>query len=640
MSDQATTNDHPPQGEESKAAVEAQVDVRQVMNNSESRSEQTPQLDEGGSGSLASRKQQPRVSSPLQSRGRKAAPASATNVQAGAVLEPTAPVLEPQTALPSVSPRSGPTIESENGGSDNVNSSQPRVEPNGAIEATSPGDGIASAAGSADAARGRSGDCGHVTTARPAYVGKEFAGRCKLFPKRDTILLPYQAKWVLDNGRLKAMEKARQIGLSWSTAYRLVSTTSLKDARYDDWVSSRDDLQARLLIQDCKNFASILAVAADDLGERVIDDGKHSAFVLRYANGHQTHSLSSNPDAQAGKRGRRVLDEFALHPDPRKLYAITYPGITWGGSMEIISTHRGSGNYFAELIGEIRHKGNPKGFSLHRVTLQDALDQGFLYKLQTKLPPEDPRQEMDESDYFNFIRAGCVDEESFQQEFCCVPADDAAAFLSYDLIAGCEYPLADLWAWTMEQLGAKDLELYLGIDVGRTADLTVFWLLQRVGDVMFTRLIHTFQGTPFSTQEEYLHLLMSLPGVRRACIDRTGIGHQFTERAQQRYGEYRVEAIVFTPAVKEELAYPVRAAFEDRTVRVPNDKFVRSDLRAIRKETTASGNVRFSADRGPGGHADRFWSLALALHAGKRAKSGPIYYSSVEPLEPNPRRSM
>jgi phage FluMu gp28-like protein len=118
-------------------------------------------------------------------------------------------------------------------------------------------------------------------------------------------------------------------------------------------------------------------IGAQDLGEQVIDDKKHSAYVLKMANSLRIHSMSSNPDAQAGKRGDRTLDEFALHPDPRKLYTIAQPGVTWGGAMEIFSTHRGSANFFNELIQECKHKGNPKGFSLHTVTLQDALDQGF-----------------------------------------------------------------------------------------------------------------------------------------------------------------------------------------------------------------------------------------------------------------------
>jgi phage FluMu gp28-like protein len=464
-------------------------------------------------------------------------------------------------------------------------------------------------------------------------VRREFLGRCKVFPKRDTLLLPYQARWVKDDSRMKLMEKGRQIGLSWSAAFRLVSTTSLAGARFDDWVSSRDDLQARLLIEDCKSFAAILEIGAEDLGERVVDEQKHSAYVLRYANGRQTHSLSSNADAQAGKRGRRVLDEFALQPDPRKLYSIAYHGITWGGNLEMISTHRGSANFFNELVQEVKHKGNPKGISLHTVTLQTALDDGFLFKLQSKLPPEDQRQLMDEGEYFSFIRAGCADEESFLQECMCVPADDNSAFLSYDLIAGCEYPLTDSWEMSLEALAQIPSPLYLGVDVGRDHDLTVMWLLEKTGGVFLTRAILEFRNTPFDQQEAALYAILRMQNLRRACIDRTGIGRQFTERAQQKFGEYRVEAVNFSGPVKEELAYPVRAAFEDRSLRIPNSKAIRADLRSIRKETTAAGNIRFTADRGKNGHADRFWGLALALHAGKDA-GGPAYLYVVQPQRP------
>ena len=448
-----------------------------------------------------------------------------------------------------------------------------------------------------------------------------FAGKAKRIPARDTLMLPYQVRFIRDTARLVLVEKARQIGFSWATAYKLVASTSLKDARNDDWVSSRDDLQARLLIEDCKNFANILHVAADDLGEKVVDQDKNSAYVLQYANGHRTHSLSSNPDAQAGKRGRRVLDEFCLHPDQRKLYAIAYPGITWGGSMEIISTHRGSNTLFNELVNEIKHKGNPKQISLHTVTLQAALEDGLLYRLQQKLPADDERQGMDEAAYFDFIRQGCPDEETFLQEFCCVPSDDNAAFLSYDLIQGCEYKPTDTW---QTDLADAKGQLYIGVDIGRDHDLTVLWVIERLGDTAHTRRVITLQNETFEAQESELYSILALPQVRRCCIDQTGMGRQFTERAQQRFGTYKVEGITFTGPVKEELAYPVRAAFEDRTVRIPSDPFLRADLRAIKKETTAAGNLRFTADRGKNGHAERFWALALALHAGKQTDGGAI----------------
>ncbi len=147
--------------------------------------------------------------------------------------------------------------------------------------------------------------------------GHHLMGRALIIPANpDAIFLPYQSRWITDNARLKLMEKGRQIGLSWSTAYATVSRTSLVAAKHDQWVSSRDDIQARLFLEDCKLWSGILDLAAQDLGEVALDpEGKHSAYVLRFANAKRIHSMSSNPDAQAGKRGSRVLDEFALHPD-------------------------------------------------------------------------------------------------------------------------------------------------------------------------------------------------------------------------------------------------------------------------------------------------------------------------------------
>ncbi len=470
--------------------------------------------------------------------------------------------------------------------------------------------------GSSGASPSQSGSAG---TLRPTLR----KGKAKCVPGANRLLLPYQAKWVADRSRLKIAEKSRQIGWTWAAAYDLVRKLSASGAVLDEWISSRDDLQAKLFIQDMKNWARVVSVGAEDLGEVVLDDKNQSAMTIRFATGCYAYSLSSNADAQAGKRGGRTLDEFALHRDPRNLYSIAYPGITWGGQLAIFSTHRGTANFFNELIQEIRHKGNPKGFSYHRVTLQDALEQGFLHRLQSKLPADDERQGMDEAAYFDFIKRGAADEESFLQEYMCIPGDDASAFLSYDLIAGCEYALSEPWERTLAELATMQ-DLFIGVDVGRKNDLTVMPVLHKVGGVYFTRKVVVMQRESFDAQEAALYELLELPGVRRCCIDETGIGMQFAERAQKRFGEHKVEAVRFSGPVKEELAYPVRAAFEDRSIRIPNDAATRKDLRGIRKEVTASGNIRFTADSGPDGHSDRFWAYALALHAGKSERPGVI----------------
>jgi len=453
-------------------------------------------------------------------------------------------------------------------------------------------------------------------------------GKAKILPPDpDALFLPYQEKWIKDKRRLKLMEKGRQIGLSWSTAYPTVERTAKKGARWDQWVSSRDEIQARLFLEDCKMWARMFDLVAQDMGEVVVNKlGNLTALKLSFATGKAIYSMSSNPDAQAGKRGGRVLDEFALLGDPRKMWSIAYPGLTWGGLLEVISTHRGSRNYFNILIREIIERDNPKKISHHRVTLEDALNQGFLYKLQKALPDDAEQQDMDEAEYFDFVKSGCADEESFMQEYMCVPGDDDMAFLEYDLIASCEYPENEKWEIKEPPKPETGSRFYAGLDIGRTRDLTVLWVLELLGDVLYTRAIITLKKMSKPDQEKVLWPW--LPGITRTCFDYTGLGIGWGDDAQKKFGEYKIELVNFNVRVKEELAYPVRGKMEDRKLRIPFDPDIRADLRAVTKETTAAGNVRFTAERTDKGHADRFWALALAIHAAS-APGGPVEYQTV-----------
>ena len=452
-------------------------------------------------------------------------------------------------------------------------------------------------------------------TVRPAYVPDSFRGACRIFPKpfadgREPFFLGYQQAWSKDEHIMLLAEKSRQIGWTWTSAHGLARRHAMAEYGLDTWGTSRDDMQAMLAVQDCKTFADILHAGARDLGQQVLDTRGSSGHILAFANGTKYYSLSSNPDAQAGKRGNRVGDEFALNTANRQLYAIMEPGVTWGGFIWLFSTHRGSANYFNQLLGEAREKGNPKDWHVYRVTLQDALECGFLYKLQSKLPAADRRQAMDEQAYFDFVRNKAADEETFLQEYMCVPSDDASAFISYDLYDGSKY--APGVAWETDISAAP--ELYMGVDVGRTRDLTVFWIIETVSGTDFTRRVVTMQNATFDAQEEVFYGFLQLPGMRRCCVDQTGIGRQFAERAIRRFGS-KVEGVIFSGPVKESLAYPLKAGLEDRTFKVPDDPKILSAFRSIRKETTSAGNIRFAGDRGVNGHADEFWAAALAKHA-------------------------
>jgi len=473
--------------------------------------------------------------------------------------------------------------------------------------------------------------------------------------REGNYFLPYQAKWIQDPSRRRLIEKSRQIGISLCTAYDLVKKISRKNSPFDAWVSSRDDLQARLFGADCVHWAKVLNLSLTPLACHILDaNGKVSAHVLPLGSGRSIYCLTSNPNAQAGKRGHRVFDEFALNPDNRLLYAVGDPGTLWGGGLDIISTHRGTGNYFNELVNEAKYKGNPKGFSLHRVTIEDACRQGLLGRLQDKwraANADDARLLWKDDDFLQAMRNQCADEETWQQEFLCVPGDDTAAFLSYDLMASCEYGVDGVDGVDAvdgvdgvdrvdrsdggdgaekaagRPLAACRSPLFAGVDIGREHDLTVIWVVERMEDVCFTRQVVCLEKATFAEQEERLYALLARPNLKRCCIDQTGLGRQFAERAAQRFGRHKVEGVTFTSAVKEDLAYSTRSAFEKKSVRIPADKWIRADLRSLRKEATASGNIRFTGERTRNGHADRFWALALALHAARQsaAPANKIY---------------
>lgn len=428
--------------------------------------------------------------------------------------------------------------------------------------------------------------------------------------RADKYFMPFQARWIQDQSRLKLVEKSRQIGFSYADSYDSVRKVAPKDARLDVWVSSRDETQAKLYLLYCKRWAKVLNHAAEDLGEVVIDSEKDlTAYVLRFANGRTINCVSANPDALAGKTGHVKIDEFALRKMDfqREAYAIGKPATQWGGQFTVISTHRGVGSLFNSIIKDIKERGNPMGWSLHSVPIQTAVEQGLVEKINAAAGEDESR-----ADFLARIRRECIDEEQWLQEYCCIPADESSAFITYDMIAACEDDSAPK---EFAYLAQCKNPLFIGFDVARTTHLSVMDVEELVGDVLWERQRIEMRGKSFAEQEEEFNKLMALPAVRRACIDSTGLGMQLAERAVKRWG-YRAEGVRFTGPVKEELAFPLRARHEDRTLRYARDEKLRADLRGIKKETTPAGNIRFVGEAADS-HCDRFWAKALALHAAK-----------------------
>src|SRR5207245_1029840 len=179
--------------------------------------------------------------------------------------------------------------------------------------------------------------------------------------------LPYQGRWAKDNSPLRICVKARQVGVSYVDGYDSVLKAAAKGGK-DVWIMSRDEIQSQQYFLNSKRWARVLGHAAKDHGEQIFTaaNGKPVRVrVLTFASGASIYALSSNPDAIVGKSGHVKLDEFALHRNQRTLYAVAKPVIQWGGTLSIISTHRGRGTVFNQIITDIKERGNPMGWSLH-----------------------------------------------------------------------------------------------------------------------------------------------------------------------------------------------------------------------------------------------------------------------------------
>lgn len=472
--------------------------------------------------------------------------------------------------------------------------------------------------------------------------------------------LPYQAEWIKDQSRFKVWEKSRRIGATYVQSYEDVKDAARQRNPIDTWFTSADQSAASEYIRYCAQWAKLYQIAAEDLGEIVIDSDKDiKAMTIEFATGKRVYALSSNPKGFRSKGGKVVIDEYAFHAQPEELWKAALPLITWGFPIRVLSTYNGKGNRYYRIVADAK-KGNK--WSLHTTTIVDAVNDGLAERILTaglvgrvsddldfvgmeqllidtqgsinevadlvfiRLLEQALNDRLDaktlkdnvvsmrmndheREEWLAELRDAAGDEETWQQEYLCNPVDEATAWLTWDLITSAEH----------EDAGKPELyeggNCYVGVDIGRRRDLTVIWVDELVGDVLTTREVIRMKNAKFADQDRELDRVFDFYNVKRCCMDQGGMGEKPVEDAKTRHGQYKVEGVIFTNAVKQDLATLGKQKFEDHLLRTPSDRAIRESHHAVRKTTTTAGNPRFDADRSELGHADEFWAHMLAIHA-------------------------
>ncbi|MFQ5646263.1 MAG: terminase large subunit domain-containing protein [bacterium] len=397
--------------------------------------------------------------------------------------------------------------------------------------------------------------------------------------------MPYQRRWLADKSRFKIALKARQIGFSFVIALEgVLDALSLKQKIIFLSASQR---QSQELLEKVYSHLRVFTLLAGE--DSLVENSSMNRSELLLPNGSVILSLPANPKTIRGFTGSIFLDEFAFHQNADEIYKAIMPTVTRGKNrLRIVSTPAGDQGMFYRLwTGN-----NP--YSKHRVDLDQAVRDGLKINREK-------------------LREAVPDQEIFAQEFECRFLSSAGSFIPEKLIQGC-----------LETEGnsfPSGGDCYVGVDIGRYRDLSVFYVVEEAGEIFFTREIVVLQNKPFEFQKQTIRELLACYSPRRTAVDSGGIGLQLAEELEREFPDI-VEKVTFTVSVKEAIAVNLKRCFESRSVRIPADRELINDIRSLKRQVTASGKLLYNAERSAKlGHADRFWALGLALYAaGKRGE--------------------
>lgn len=471
------------------------------------------------------------------------------------------------------------------------------------------------------------------------------------------VLLPYQQRWVADESPVKLCEKSRRVGLTWAEAAD-DALLAAKKSGMDVWYIGYNKDMAQEFIEDCSDWAKHYNKAASHIEEFVFKDEEKDilSFRIRFASGHKIVALSSRPSNLRGKQGKVVIDEAAFHDDLEGLLKAAIALLMWGGRVVIISTHNGDDHPFNELITDVRAEKKP--YSLHRITLDDALKEGLYERICLRLKKDWTAEAQNKwrQDLIDFYGDN-ADEELF-----CIPSKGTGVYLPRALIESCMDPDIPVlrWAcktefaelpervrqeealdWCEENLDHRLAALpenyptYFGEDFGRSGDLTVIWPLQEaIGITYRTPFVVELRNTPFEQQKQILfYIVDKLPRFCGGALDARGNGQYLAEVAMQKYGSYRILQVMLTNEWYRDNMPRYKAAYEDKAITIPKDADILDDHRAVKMDKGVAKvpeNMRGKGRDGLQRHGDSAIAGAMAKYASHELYgSGGVEYKSV-----------
>lgn len=427
---------------------------------------------------------------------------------------------------------------------------------------------------------------------------------------KDTVLLPYQQRWIADKAKVKVAEKSRRIGFTWAEAADDALTAARANGM-DTWYVGYNQHMTLEFIETVARWAKAFDLVADEIEDagEVLEDADRDkgilAYKVRFASGHKVVALSSRPSNLRGKQGRLVLDEAAFHDNPEEILKAGLAYLIWGGEVRVISTHNGEENPFNVLVQDVLAK--RKAYSLHRITIDDAIADGLYRRVCERTG--DPWSAEAEAAWRQWLMDQYGD--AAEEELLVIPRSGGGSYIpralierrmrkgipvvrlalpggyaelpklqrERDTMEWCELVLAPLLAG----LDPNALS-FIGEDFGRSGDLTVLWPLQlRMDLVRVTPFVVELRNVPFEQQRQVtFYIIDRLPRFARGKFDARGNGQYLAEVSMQRYGALRIEQVMISQTWYRENMPRYKAAFEDGDFIAPADAEILNDHSLLR----------------------------------------------------------
>lgn len=392
----------------------------------------------------------------------------------------------------------------------------------------------------------------------------------------------FQRKWLFEPSRLAAVNKSRQVGFSHASSAQTVLYGAFMGQLTT--IVSIGQRESDEVLLKAKQHAEVLSRLGSTWAAH-----KSSATEIEFKNGGRIVSLPASSGGR-GQSGNVLLDEFAYHEAPDKVWDGAGAAAMHGYRVRVVSTPNGVGNRFHKLITDPRAN---RGWAIHTVSVYDAIRDGMTIDL----------------DYCRSLANG--DPRLFAQWYECSFLDGELQYIPTPLVK----------AAVVEDTRLRHAERFGGLDIGLVNDASSLTTLAKHADgSLWEQETLTFKRTDWEEQMIAIDNAFDRWGWSKIAVDRSGLGRVPTELLMKRYGRSRVIPYDFTNQSKETLATGLYQAFADKALFIKDNPEMIRDICAIRRIVTTAGNIRYDAPRTSEGHADRAWSLALAIYAsGQRA---------------------